>query len=77
MQLIKLPRVHKVDGYITGDNNEYTSEYTHEDYYMATHSYPTAIQGSAEWELNEKIIQYFRDNPEIAKKNGVVLNQIV
>ena len=68
---IKLPRIPKVGGYTTGDSDEYTSEYTYEDYVAAMKSYPTATDGMVEYDMIKNILQYFKNNPDIAESNGI------
>ena len=66
-RLTRIPGNH----YTTGDAQDWTYEYTIEDYNAALTMWPTAIIGSPESNLKGKILQYFYDNPEIALKNGI------
>lgn len=67
----RLPRIPMTTKYTTGDDQEWTYEYTWEDFNAAISMWPTAIIGSPESILKGKIIQYFRDNPDLLSKNNI------
>ena len=60
----KLQRIPMTKTYITGDVQEWTYEYTWEDFNAAITMWPTAIIGSPESNLKNEIIEYFKQNPE-------------
>ena len=67
----KLPRIPMTKKYETGDAQEWTYEYTWEDFNAAVTMWPTAIIGSEESNLKNKILEYFRQHPELLEKNGI------
>jgi len=71
MDEIKLPRILRVDKYTTGDAQDWTYEYTWEDFNTAITMWPTAIIGSPESNLKTKIINSFRENPTMLAKNNI------
>lgn len=67
----KLQRIPMGKKYTTGDAQDWTYEYTREDFDAALTAWPTVTIGSRESKLRASIIKYFRDNPEIAAKNNI------
>ena len=57
--------------YETGDAQDWTYEYTWEDFNAAVTMWPNVIIGSEESNLKNKILEYFRQHPEILEKNGI------
>lgn len=73
----KLPRIPIGKKYTTGDAQDWTYEYTREDFDAALMSWQTVIVGSPESKLQASIIQYFRDNPELAAKNNIKDGELI
>lgn len=67
----RLPRIPMTTKYTTGDDQEWTYEYTWEDFNAAINMWPTAIIGSPESNLKSSIIRYFKDHPELLAKNNI------
>lgn len=67
----KLPRILILDKYTTGDAQDWTYEYTWEDFNVAITIWPTAILGSPESNLKSNIINSFRENPAMLAKNNI------
>lgn len=66
----KLQRIPMANPYTTGDAQDWTYEYTWEDFNAAITMWPTAPLMSLEGKLKSKIIEYFRQNPDIAPKKA-------
>ena len=74
MEREKLPRLPIGEIYTTGDDQEWTYEYTDEDW-EATKDFPTAPMDSYEGKLIHQIREYFRNNPDKAAKYGINVNR--